>query len=196
VLKHLGAAGAGNQQQQQRIVQAGVAFTITAFATPAFTGARKVSTDNNTPDGPLGSPEAAAGPAKGGSGSKASWRRRHLSQARGWIGLDWSRQGALDRQDSRSSPTINKDLRHTLKSAWPWAIRIFELDSTMSKESLEALLAKLKDDEGLQQNLKNATNLDDAVAIAQGAGFDISKYDFLGHKRLIGPHLLWEWDWI
>ena len=66
----------------------------------------------------------------------------------------------------------------------------------MSKESLAALLAKLKDDERLQQSLKSATNLDDAVAIAQAAGYDVSKYDFLEQKRLIGPHLLWEWEWI
>lgn len=66
----------------------------------------------------------------------------------------------------------------------------------MSKESLEALLSKLKDDEELLQSLKSASNLDDAVAIAQAAGFDVSKYDFFGQKRLIGPHLLWEWDWI
>jgi len=87
------------------------------------------------------------------------------------------------------------------KGEWEWGIMIwnamiFERDSAMSKESLEALLAKLKDDEGLQQSLKSATKLDDAVALAQGAGFDVSKYDFLEHKRLIGPHLLWEWDWI
>jgi predicted ribosomally synthesized peptide with nif11-like leader len=66
----------------------------------------------------------------------------------------------------------------------------------LSKESLAALLAKLKDDERLQQSLKSATNLDDAVAIAQAAGYDVSKYDFLEQKRLIGPHLLWEWEWI
>ncbi|MEI6031919.1 MAG: Nif11-like leader peptide family natural product precursor [Synechococcaceae cyanobacterium ELA739] len=66
----------------------------------------------------------------------------------------------------------------------------------MSKESLEALLTKLKDDEGLQQSLKSAANLDEAVALAQAAGFDVTKYDFLGHKGLIGPHWLWEWDWI
>jgi predicted ribosomally synthesized peptide with nif11-like leader len=66
----------------------------------------------------------------------------------------------------------------------------------MSKESLAALLAKLQDDESLQQSLKSATNLDDAVAIAQAAGYDVSKYDFLGQKRLVGPHLLWEWEWI
>jgi len=66
----------------------------------------------------------------------------------------------------------------------------------LSKESLAALLAKLKDDERLQQSLNSATNLDDAVAIAQAAGYDVSKYDFLEQKRLIGPHLLWEWEWI
>jgi predicted ribosomally synthesized peptide with nif11-like leader len=66
----------------------------------------------------------------------------------------------------------------------------------LSKESLAALLAKLKDDEPLQQSLKSAINLDDAVAIAQAAGYDVSKYDFLEQKRLIGPHLLWEWEWI
>lgn len=71
-----------------------------------------------------------------------------------------------------------------------------ERNSEMSKESLEALLAKLKDDEGLQQSLKSVTNLDDAVALAQSAGFDVSKYDFLEHKSLIGPHWLWEWSWI
>jgi predicted ribosomally synthesized peptide with nif11-like leader len=66
----------------------------------------------------------------------------------------------------------------------------------LSKESLAALLAKLKDDESLQKSLKSAANLDGAVAIAQAAGYDVSKYDFLEQKRLIGPHLLWEWEWI
>jgi predicted ribosomally synthesized peptide with nif11-like leader len=67
---------------------------------------------------------------------------------------------------------------------------------TMTKESLSVLLAKLKDDEILQLNLKSAASLDDAVGIAQAAGFDVSKYDFLEQKLLIGPHLLWEWEWI
>ena len=66
----------------------------------------------------------------------------------------------------------------------------------MTKESLSVLLAKLKDDEILQQNLKSAASLDDAVGIAQAAGFDVSKSDFLEQKLLIGPHLLWEWEWI
>jgi predicted ribosomally synthesized peptide with nif11-like leader len=66
----------------------------------------------------------------------------------------------------------------------------------MSKETLEALLAKLKSDDGLQEKLKAAANLDDAVMLVKEAGFDVSKYDFLENKRLIGPHLLWEWNWI
>ena len=32
--------------------------------------------------------------------------------------------------------------------------------------------------------------------LVKEAGFDVSKYDFLENKRLIGPHLLWEWNWI
>ena len=66
----------------------------------------------------------------------------------------------------------------------------------MSKETLEALLAKLKSDDGLQEKLKAAANLDDAVMLVKEAGFDVSKYDLLENKRLIGPHLLWEWNWI
>lgn len=66
----------------------------------------------------------------------------------------------------------------------------------MSTESLEVLLAKLKDDDTLQEKLKAATSLDQAVAIVKEAGFEITKYDFLEHKQLIGPHLLWEWSWI
>jgi predicted ribosomally synthesized peptide with nif11-like leader len=45
----------------------------------------------------------------------------------------------------------------------------------MSKEQLAALLAKLKDDAGLQAKLKAATNLDSVLAIAKDAGFVISK---------------------
>lgn len=66
----------------------------------------------------------------------------------------------------------------------------------MSKETLEALLAKLKNDDELQEKLKAVANLDDAVMLVKDAGFDVSKYDFLENKRLIGPHLLWEWNWI
>lgn len=49
----------------------------------------------------------------------------------------------------------------------------------MSEEQLSALLAKLKDDAGLQEKLKGAADLDAAVAIAQEDGFDVSKDDWL-----------------
>jgi predicted ribosomally synthesized peptide with nif11-like leader len=45
----------------------------------------------------------------------------------------------------------------------------------MSEEQLAALLAKLKDDEGLQEKLKGAADLDAVLAIAKDAGFVISK---------------------
>ena len=44
----------------------------------------------------------------------------------------------------------------------------------MSEEQLSAFLAALKADEGLQEKLKAAANLDAAVAIATDAGFVIS----------------------
>ena len=50
----------------------------------------------------------------------------------------------------------------------------------MSEEQLSALLAKLKEDAGLQQKLKGAGDLDAALAIAKEAGFDVSKADW--HK--------------
>jgi predicted ribosomally synthesized peptide with nif11-like leader len=50
----------------------------------------------------------------------------------------------------------------------------------MSKETLEALLAKLKSDDGLQEKLKAAANLDDAVKLAnEGGGLEDSRLDFL-----------------
>jgi predicted ribosomally synthesized peptide with nif11-like leader len=52
----------------------------------------------------------------------------------------------------------------------------------MSEEQLAALLAKLKDDEGLQEKLKGAADLDAALAIAKDAGFDISKADWLRYQ--------------
>ena len=66
----------------------------------------------------------------------------------------------------------------------------------MSREQLQSLLDQLKNDVDLQEKLNGAGNLDAAVTIANSMGFDISKADLLGNKRLIGPHLLWEWDWI
>ena len=52
----------------------------------------------------------------------------------------------------------------------------------MSEEQLSALLAKLKEDAGLQEKLKGAADLDAAVAMAQEAGFDVSKADWLRHQ--------------
>ena len=49
----------------------------------------------------------------------------------------------------------------------------------MSEEQLSALLAKLKDDAGLQEKLKGVADLDAAVALAKEAGFDVSKADWL-----------------
>ena len=52
----------------------------------------------------------------------------------------------------------------------------------MSEEQLAALLAKLKDDEGLQEKLKGAGDLDAAIALAKEAGFDVSKADYLRNQ--------------
>ena len=52
----------------------------------------------------------------------------------------------------------------------------------MSEEQLSVLLAKLKEDTGLQEKLKGAADLDGAVAMAQEAGFDVSKADWLKHQ--------------
>jgi predicted ribosomally synthesized peptide with nif11-like leader len=52
----------------------------------------------------------------------------------------------------------------------------------MSEEQLAALLAKLKEDAGLQEKLKGAGDLDAAVAMANEAGFDVSKADWLRHQ--------------
>ena len=52
----------------------------------------------------------------------------------------------------------------------------------MSEEQLSALLAKLKDDSGLQEKLKSAADLDAAVALAKKAGFDVRKADWLKYQ--------------
>ena len=52
----------------------------------------------------------------------------------------------------------------------------------MSEEQLSALLAKLKDDAGLQEKLKGAADVDAAVALAKEAGFDVSKGDWLRYQ--------------
>jgi len=60
----------------------------------------------------------------------------------------------------------------------------------MSEEQLAALLAKLKDDAGLQEKLKGAADLDAILAIAKDAGFDISKADLLRHGKALGGQAL------
>ena len=52
----------------------------------------------------------------------------------------------------------------------------------MSEEQLSALLAKLKEDAGLQEKLKGAGDLDAAAAVAKEAGFDVSKADWLKYQ--------------
>ena len=52
----------------------------------------------------------------------------------------------------------------------------------MPEDQLAALLAKLKDDEGLQEKLKGAADLDAVLAIAKDAGFDISKAAWLRYQ--------------
>ncbi len=52
----------------------------------------------------------------------------------------------------------------------------------MSEEQLAALLAKLKDDAGLQEKLKGAADLDAVLAIAMDAGFDVSKAAWLRYQ--------------
>ena len=52
----------------------------------------------------------------------------------------------------------------------------------MSEEQLAALLAKLKNDGGLQEKLKGAADPDAAVALAKEAGFDINKDDWLKYR--------------
>jgi len=52
----------------------------------------------------------------------------------------------------------------------------------MSEEQLAALLAKLKEDAGLQEKLKGAADLDAAVALAKEAGFEVSKADWLRYQ--------------
>jgi predicted ribosomally synthesized peptide with nif11-like leader len=59
----------------------------------------------------------------------------------------------------------------------------------MSEDQLTALLAKLKDDSVLLEKLKCAASLDAAVVIAQEAGFDVSKADWVMHQDQASQHL-------
>jgi predicted ribosomally synthesized peptide with nif11-like leader len=65
-----------------------------------------------------------------------------------------------------------------------WGCEMMEATTTrafpvMSEEQLSALLAKLKEDAGLQEKLKGAADLDTALAIAKEAGFEVSKADWV-----------------
>jgi predicted ribosomally synthesized peptide with nif11-like leader len=53
----------------------------------------------------------------------------------------------------------------------------------MSEEQLKALLAKLKEDRGLREELQGAGDLDAAVSLAKEAGFDVSKVDWLRYQE-------------
>ena len=59
----------------------------------------------------------------------------------------------------------------------------------MSEEQLAALLAKLKDDAGLQETLKGVADPDAAVALAKEAGIDVSKADWLMYQASQTPEL-------
>ena len=52
----------------------------------------------------------------------------------------------------------------------------------MSEEQLTALLAKIKEDAGLQEKLKGAADIDAAIALVMEAGFDVSKADWLKYQ--------------
>ena len=52
----------------------------------------------------------------------------------------------------------------------------------MSEEQLSALLAKLKEDAGLQEKLKGAGDLDAFLGMVLEAGFDVSKEDWLKYQ--------------
>jgi predicted ribosomally synthesized peptide with nif11-like leader len=53
----------------------------------------------------------------------------------------------------------------------------------MSEEQISALLARISDDADLGERFMAAANLYAAVAIANGAGFDVSLADWLMHKH-------------
>jgi predicted ribosomally synthesized peptide with nif11-like leader len=53
----------------------------------------------------------------------------------------------------------------------------------MSDKQLIALLASLKENFELQQRLKNAVDLNQAVSIAKESGFDVDKEDWLRYSN-------------
>ncbi len=59
----------------------------------------------------------------------------------------------------------------------------------MLEEQLSALLAKLKEDEGLLEKFNGEANLDSALAIAKAAGFVISAEDLQSQRELSDEEL-------
>jgi len=105
----------------------------------------------------------------------------------GWAKKDWGRcwEGLRGRA-GYGSGCVSK-CRGLLTSLGQWAIMTSfspQHLQAMSEEQLAALLAKLKDDAGLQEKLKGAADLDAAVALAKEAGFDISKADWLRYQAI------------
>jgi predicted ribosomally synthesized peptide with nif11-like leader len=87
---------------------------------------------------------------------------------RAWWLWEWLCEEVLRDADRKVVAGLNKEYHLPLLA--------------MSEEQLAALLAKLKDDAGLQEKLKGAADLDAAVAMAKEAGFDVSKADWLRHQ--------------
>lgn len=52
----------------------------------------------------------------------------------------------------------------------------------MSQDQLLALLATLEEDSGLQEKLKEAADFDAALVLAQEAGFDVTKADWIRYQ--------------
>jgi predicted ribosomally synthesized peptide with nif11-like leader len=69
-------------------------------------------------------------------------------------------------------------------------LRKYRITQPISEEQLSALLAKLKEDAGLQVILKGAQDLDAAVALAKDAGFDVEKADWLKYQESLAPEEL------
>jgi predicted ribosomally synthesized peptide with nif11-like leader len=77
-------------------------------------------------------------------------------------------------------------LREADCGCWGWAMMGASAphsSQAMSEEQLTALLAKIKDDVGLQEKLKGAADLDAAIALAKEAGFDVSKAVWLKYVQ-------------
>ena len=59
----------------------------------------------------------------------------------------------------------------------------------MSLETLNAFIAKVQSDSSLQEQLKNLTDANEAVAIARSAGFEITAGDLIRQQARIASEL-------